>query len=532
MGISETTDLSKPCQSDEIVLRPEISYWPELVKKNASAIAAVRNNTDCRRELMEIARKFTNKIIGRTGPDTDCEYIIATGHQANWHHCGILAKDAAAWSLARSCAGTCLHLVLDHDISNTALMLPRCHEDGQWNIERIEMEPATVSMPAELRLMSKPDTVAAFIGKVISTWPDSLCGRLWSATQVDNIIAKSRFTTLPELITYLHAVLTVSLGLDILYLPVSKMANSEAFLGFVVSLILDAERFVFCYNRAIEQQRDALSIAGHRTVRLLNIDREGSIELPFWLIDRAGCRTSLYVGTKDNKTIQISRGSEYLGVITCDNSDGIITQLRKILISHKLRLRPKAISLTLFVRVFFADWFVHGIGGAGYESITDRIIENYFAIPRLDFGVATATILLSDENSKWISDESLEDLKRQSRKLKYNPETFIEPSERLKEPVRTLIARKRRLFFIAAKSSVSNLEKCSCYKDITQINDTLAGYSSRSSRIIEEEIAIRQRQEQSSRIMESREYFFGLFEAQRLDKLISSIVNKLMQQGG
>ena len=211
MGISETTDLSAPCQSDEILLRPEMSLWPELVKRNASVIAKVRNNTDCRRELMAIARDFTKKIIGRTGPDTDCEYIIATGHQANWHHCGILSKDAAAWSLARSCAGTCLHLVLDHDISNTALMLPRCHQDGQWNIERIEMDPATVSMPAELRLLSQPDTASVFIEKVINTRPDSLSGRLWSATQVDSVIAKSRFTTQPELITYLHAVLTTSL---------------------------------------------------------------------------------------------------------------------------------------------------------------------------------------------------------------------------------------------------------------------------------------------------------------------------------
>jgi hypothetical protein len=529
MGIGETTDLSAPCQSDEILLRPEISLWPELVKRNASAIAKVRNNTHCRRELMAIAREFTNKIIGRTGPDTDCEYIIATGHQANWHHCGILAKDAAACSLARSCAGTCLHLVLDHDISNTALMLPCCHQDGQWNIERIVMDPATVSMPAELRLLSQPDTASVFIEKVLSTMPDSSCGRLWSTTRVVNVIAKARFTTLPELITYLHAVLTVSLGLDILYLPVSKMAQSQAFFAFVVSLILDAERFAFCYNRAIEQYRDALSIAGHRTIRPLVIDREGSIELPFWLIDTAGSRTSLYVGTKDNKTIQISRDSQDLGVITCDNSDGIITQLRKILTSHKLGLRPKAISLTLFIRVFFADWFVHGIGAAGYESITDRIIENYFAIHGLDFGVVTATILLSGKTSKLISDESLEDLKRQSRKLKYNPERLIEPSVRLKEPVRSLIARKRRLIFIAAKSSFPQQEKRSCYKAITQINDTLARYCSRSSRIIEEKIAIRQLQQQSSRIMESREYFFGLFERQRLEELISSIVDKLMQ---
>ncbi len=43
-------------------------------------------------------------------------------------------------------------------------------------------------------------------------------------------------------------------------------------------------------------------------------------------------------------------------------------------------LRPKAVSLTTFIQLYLADWFVHGIGGSLYEPVTDYVIENYFGV--------------------------------------------------------------------------------------------------------------------------------------------------------
>ena len=39
------------------------------------------------------------------------------------------------------------------------------------------------------------------------------------------------------------------------------------------------------------------------------------------------------------------------------------------------KIRPRAITTTMFSRLFFSDVFIHGIGGAKYDTITDEIIK-------------------------------------------------------------------------------------------------------------------------------------------------------------
>jgi hypothetical protein len=62
------------------------------------------------------------------------------------------------------------------------------------------------------------------------------------------------------------------------------------------------------------------------------------------------------------------------------------------LASQKLRLSPRALTLTTFLRMFVVDQFVHGIGGGLYDQVTDRIISDWFGCTPPAFSVATATM--------------------------------------------------------------------------------------------------------------------------------------------
>ena len=57
------------------------------------------------------------------------------------------------------------------------------------------------------------------------------------------------------------------------------------------------------------------------------------------------------------------------------------------------RLSPRALTLTLFVRLLLADQFVHGIGGGRYDQVTDDIIRRHFKFDPPTFSVTTATLL-------------------------------------------------------------------------------------------------------------------------------------------
>ena len=48
----------------------------------------------------------------------------------------------------------------------------------------------------------------------------------------------------------------------------------------------------------------------------------------------------------------------------------------------------------MFARLFLCDLFIHGIGGAKYDQMTDAIIERFFGFAPPDYLTVTATAKL------------------------------------------------------------------------------------------------------------------------------------------
>ena len=58
------------------------------------------------------------------------------------------------------------------------------------------------------------------------------------------------------------------------------------------------------------------------------------------------------------------------------------------------KVRSRALTNTLFARLFLADLFVHGIGGGKYDELTDDIIRRFYGCEPPAFLVLSATRLL------------------------------------------------------------------------------------------------------------------------------------------
>jgi len=65
-----------------------------------------------------------------------------------------------------------------------------------------------------------------------------------------------------------------------------------------------------------------------------------------------------------------------------------------------LAVFPRAVTLTLFLRLFRTDYFIHGIGGANYEWVQDRVIENFYNQTPPDYIVVSGTFLLPQDNNR------------------------------------------------------------------------------------------------------------------------------------
>ena len=48
----------------------------------------------------------------------------------------------------------------------------------------------------------------------------------------------------------------------------------------------------------------------------------------------------------------------------------------------------------MYARLFLADLFIHGIGGAKYDELTDELMRRFFKIEPPEFLTLTGTLLL------------------------------------------------------------------------------------------------------------------------------------------
>lgn len=399
MAVKTLKNFLVPEEKDCVFTRPAFKTWPSVLRKNRMALSVIENRDTSQTELINITIEYTNMLgLSAVNPKSSANIII-TGHQPNWLHCGIFAKSIIADKFAKQTSGVTIELVLDHDICNTSISMPVSGDNGVFKIETIPLEKKLQNIPLEFRFAPCEDQIIKFINTISKTRENSFCTHVWK-TNLFKIIDNSRFCrNIADVITQLQAQLVRILGLEITYLPVSLMSQCYSFTDFVSSVISDAARFVEVYNKVIKHKRQSENLKPNRTVRPLRIDYLNKIiELPFWLLWKTGKRASLYVSF-DDKDIRVGTSDTTIGTI--DSSWDKKQQIRQILKKNNCSIRPKAVTLTLFTRLYLADLFVHGTGAANYEYITDSLIRNFFKMADVNFGVATATMTLpADDNRR------------------------------------------------------------------------------------------------------------------------------------
>jgi len=524
MLVETLQKLSVPKEKNIIFTSPELSRWPMLLADNKLIAENIADRLKSRRELLGIARTYTQRTLDLIDVNNIPENVITTGHQAIWHHCGIWAKSLATCEFAKVVDGNSLHLVLDHDICDTAMVLPKQNPDGNWYSEKIEIEPEQKEIPLEFRRLPQEKYTKTFVDAVTKAHPGQFCNDIW----LEHVPFKSNrilsFSNIADIITYLQSILNVALGLNVMYLPVSKLSESNSFINFVISIMREAINFATTYNNAVTKQINELRIGQRDSVQRLKLDKiEDFIELPFWLHLPNGKRTSLYVGSQKTDKIIIGTASTALGELDSACLSGKADQLKNMLQQYNYRLRPKAVSLTLFVRLYLADWFVHGIGGSLYEPVTDYIIENYYRIKQLKFGTISCTMTLPVTSTVTFPKDNISQLKHELHNIKHNPEKYIHKSILEKEPAASLLRAKKESIVQAKDRSLPPSLRKSAWSSLLRINESLSEYARDTAEMVEKKIVELEKNKNSQETCNFREYFFGLFPEKKLRKLAKSL---------
>ena len=178
MAVKTLKNLSVPDQSDCIFTLPDFKSWQSLLEENKSSLSGVDDRNTSQTGLVNIAAEYARRIgltVSHLKNEAD---IIVTGHQPNWHHCGIFAKNIITDKFARQISGIAVQLVLDHDICNTSIFLPESDNDDLLRLKTVPLERKQRDIPLESRPVPSKEQLIKFIESVSKT-KDSLCCEIW-----------------------------------------------------------------------------------------------------------------------------------------------------------------------------------------------------------------------------------------------------------------------------------------------------------------------------------------------------------------
>ncbi len=420
--------------------------------------------------------------------------VIATGHQIEMYHPGVWVKNVLVDSVAKAVGGEGVHVAVETDTPK--------HLTLRWPGESFAMsdDPSIVTSEWAGAVRSPSD---GYRKSVMDRFREDAAQ--WSFTPAGgpflDSIESSKASRLSDLITEGARALDQSLGLNVPFLPVARLLETDGYLAFVHHLICDIERFADHYNRALADYRQDAGInSTSRPMPDLRVAGE-HIELPFWLDD-------LSAGTRV-RAGAIKRGGHWRldlphdAVFAFDpklDAHAAASKLRAFLKDHQLRLAPRALTLTMFMRLLLVDQFVHGIGGARYDQVTDRIVQSYFKIDPPAFSVTTATLYFPDAGER--QSDCIPCLVSEGHHLRHNLDP-AKPSylQKINAAPRNSMARK--LHYLAMHR---HLEQTIATTDLmSKWKDRLTAATER---------------EEAEKVLFDRELFYGLQSRSRLTAMI------------
>jgi hypothetical protein len=390
--------------------------------------------------------------------------LIMSGHQPSLFHPGVWFKNFLLSSVAKHVRGTAINLVVDTDLAGAlSIRVPSVGSQGAATAEIPFDAPAT-DVPWEMRWLIDPELWRSFPKRVHdeicklpgaasqngATVLDHLWNHVESATNRSMANAERVLRELNAVptgnddsvksLTRRHARPGVCLSegrhdLEATY----GLASHEVSIGSppfwtrfhtFAEILAGRHRELWeIYNQELARFRVVNHIRS-RSHPVPDLARDGDWhEVPLWLWSGANPRRRRVFARTVGRTWEITDREEH-------EIRGESSQTYSSLINAEVegvKLRPRALITTMYARLVLSDLFIHGIGGAKYDELTDEIIRRFFGIEPPAYLTATATFRLPIERPHVTADDVRQAMRR-IRDLRYRPESFLRDPLLAREP--------------------------------------------------------------------------------------------------
>jgi hypothetical protein len=344
--------------------------------------------------------------------------LIVTGHQPEFYHWGILSKDIYADKLAKSVHGKAVHIFLDTDVSHIEFLYPEPLQNSETVLQNpIFFENPLVKTSSFVfkneaqkiskyylessedrnifqniikQLIEQPGKLQPYISVEISEkWLNLILSLLDQGLPIRSVIqeiTKQYFS---------------QQGLDIITVNASEILSLGSYRKFISVIQNSVGQYRLRYNSALQNYRNIHKIKNNAQP-LPNLPDD---QLPFWVLDAgSGCRKKAVVPYEADSCFL-----------------------------------PNAITFTMFIRLFFSDYFIHGKGGYRYEKIGDSILSLFFSSSASPYCMVSADVYPKKNINNQAIVEKITTIEKTERTYTHSPEAFLSEAHPLYQKKKQLL---------------------------------------------------------------------------------------------
>lgn len=527
-----TALVDPPFEQVEGLLRANLGrrreYRHDLQGRCLSEVA-----NESRRQLIADAKRWTSQYRQvDSHPFDPSAPIFIAGHQPQLFHPGVWFKNFALGALAREHGALAINLLIDSDVARTPNVRVPGGTVREPHLAEVPLDKAGSPVPYEERGIVDREVFSGFgsraAERIAGLVADPLVRRFWPMA-----VRRMRQTgNLGASLAQARHQLEGRWGLSTLEVPQSWVCQTEPHAWFVAHLLAQLPRLRTIYNEVVDEYRRVNRIRS-KAHPVPNLGQAaGWLEAPFWIWTAADPqRRRLFARHNRHEIVLSDRvGREIALPLSPDGEAGRAVERLMELDREGVRIRSRALITTLWARLVLGDLFLHGIGGAKYDRLTDALVERFFGLEPPDFLVLSATLHLPVARAR-TTVEDLRAIEHRLRRLTYHPECFIngtcDVAAGAGDKVAELIAAKARWIRAAPAPELAPVR----YREIRRINEALEPCVAPLREWLLGERSETERSLRAEAVLSGREYAFCLFPEKTLRKFLLSLLPKSVRIG-
>jgi hypothetical protein len=534
-GAAAYRRLRAPREHGAALIDPPLESAGRLLEENLSRDCAGDGDYDCqgrglhelsaeaRGELLRQARQYTAAYrdvadIADDAAANDDMPILLSGHQPQLFHPGVWFKNFCLSALGQQLGAHAVNLLIDNDTLRSASIRVPTGSLAEPRVEMIAMDRPADELPQEEREILDGELFATFGRRVHETIsplvPDCLMPQLWPLA----VEASRRSANLGACLAEARHRLEGKWGLTTLELPLSHVCEAAPFRWFAAHLLAHLPRLWDVHNSSLAEYRRENHVRS-RSHPVPDLAADGDwLEAPFWLWTKDDPHRRRMFVRRVGQQIELSDREQLrlpLSLPADGDASRAVEQLGE-LARQGIRLRPRALITTMYARLLLSDLFLHGIGGAKYDQLTDEIIQRFFGLRPPGFMTLTATVLLPVDRPT-ANENDLRRVEHELRELNYHPERFIDAGQSpAASEIGRLTAAKRHWI----ETQLPRGERAERHREIGRLNRQLLSHAgSRRQQLLNERARLSAELRKKT-LLGSREFAFCLFPEQTLRQLL------------